>query len=79
MWRGRVTSSAPVLYSGACKCEIQFADKQYLVKNSGHSVCWSQAVSGSSMAGMHSMSCLPALAEADVTSEEQWLLQDVAA
>lgn len=36
-------------------------------------------MSGNSTAGMHSMSCLPALAEADVTSEEQWLLQDVAA
>lgn len=28
---------------------------------------------------MHSMSCLPALAEADVSLEERWLLQDVAA
>lgn len=36
-------------------------------------------MSGSSVAGMHSMSCLPALAEADVTSEELRLLQDVAA
>jgi len=79
MWRGRVASPVPVPYSGVCKCEIQFVDKPYLVRNTGHGICWSQAVSGSSAAGMHSMSCLPALAEADVTSEEQWLLQDMAA
>lgn len=36
-------------------------------------------MSGSSAAGMHSMSCLPALAEADVSLEQRWLLQDVAA
>lgn len=77
--RGRAASPAPVPYSGACECEIQFVDKSWLVRNTGHSVCRSQAVSGSSAAGMHSMSCLPALAEADVSLEERWLLQDVAA